>query len=298
MNATTWEYTSQEEYCLSRHPIAGTSCNDTALHITITAHLRTGTERGAQIVVVNNDKVAKIYDPLYCRWTSEWGYNGQKEDVVRAADQDYYREAVAYEELRGTDAEGNVTASYFGSWTMEVDGEHGQRRVALILIEYIQGRCMLDMDPTLLSEKQRKDAIARVLEADALLHYHGVDQADLHLRNILFAFQDPKILLAEVEFSLEKVRVVIIDFNVSEVYRLEGRKHAKLQGLKPLNPACLHCGLMGRYANAGWLSTEEARNGDWLWRRYKGDARYRDIKRAARARDTICSVDVPDAPLT
>ncbi|KAF2654344.1 hypothetical protein K491DRAFT_476803 [Lophiostoma macrostomum CBS 122681] len=296
-DSEAWDTVSQEEYCLSRHPIAGTNCNDTSLSITITAHLRTGNERSAQIVVVDDDRVAKIYDPLYYRWISPWGFNDEKEDVVRAADRDYYREAVAYEELRGTEAEGTITPSYFGSWTMTVHGERGPRTVALILMEHVKGSCMHDMDPQALPAAQRKEAIARVIEADALLHYHGVDHNDLHLRNILFAFQDPTLPLAAVDFKSPQVRVVLIDFNVSELYRLEERTCAKLEGSKPLNPACLHCGLMGQYTNAGWLSNDEARDGEWLWQRYKGDVRYKDIKRAARARNTIWSVDIPDSIL-
>jgi hypothetical protein len=88
---------SQLEYCLSRPPLGGNPISHETKTLNVTSIIRTGYNRGAQLVVVNEDTVAEIYDPLYYEYTNE---HDIKQDVVYDADGDYSCEAAAYIELQ------------------------------------------------------------------------------------------------------------------------------------------------------------------------------------------------------
>lgn len=177
-----WGRSARKEYCASRFPIPGTPAEGESLAVTITGHVRVGDGKGAQIVITDDDRVAKIYDPLYYPC---WGYRAIL-DVVGCSDYDYYHEATAYAELQGTDADAAIPR-YHGSHTMEVQDEIGPRKVAVILMEYIRGPCMLDVDVEALTPRQREDALAKVLEADVLVDHNGVWNDDLHPRNVMLS---------------------------------------------------------------------------------------------------------------
>ena len=55
---------SQTELCMSYPPLPGRTVSDQTTTLSITSIIRTGPRTGAQLVVVNNNTVAKIYDPL------------------------------------------------------------------------------------------------------------------------------------------------------------------------------------------------------------------------------------------
>ena len=76
---------TQLEYCLSRHPLEGSTCDDVTFTFKITEELRVGDGRGAQIVVANGNLVAKIYDPLYY---PAYKNSFKRDDVIMWADYD------------------------------------------------------------------------------------------------------------------------------------------------------------------------------------------------------------------
>ena len=66
------------------------------------------------------------------------------------ADKDYSQEAADYNELRGP-FEDTIIPKYYGSWScnITVDAPSGPRKrlVHLILMEFIDGVCIQDLDP-------------------------------------------------------------------------------------------------------------------------------------------------------
>jgi serine/threonine protein kinase len=230
--------------------------------VRITEDVRTGDYKNAQIVVMNENKIAKIHDPVY--YAHKFYEGGRIKvliDVVHAADKDFYREASAYAELQGTDAEGTVILRYYGSWTMEVHDEKGlPRTVALVLIEYIRGSCMRDVDVKALTQAHREDVVAKVLEADILLKHNGVCHRDLHPRNVIFSLLDSTGPLSPTDFSSPDLRITIIDSNMAKLSRLEGYEIGKLEGKKMDNPAWIHGSNISWAQYAGWLTKEDVTN--------------------------------------
>jgi hypothetical protein len=84
--------------------------------LTITSTIKTSHDRGTQVVVVNRNMVAKIYDPLYHIAFDKYG--GQQ-DVVEA-DRDYSREAAAFELLQKSPEERITIPAYCGTWTIDI----------------------------------------------------------------------------------------------------------------------------------------------------------------------------------
>jgi hypothetical protein len=113
--------------------------------------------------------IAKIYDPLYfdfhdcLRWD-------KYANVTDSADRDYITEVAAYSRLVGTPHPGNIAPEYYGSWTLSIplhgDGEKEVREVRLILMEYVSGKSMLDVDPSTLSEHERENIMIKLIEAN------------------------------------------------------------------------------------------------------------------------------------
>ena len=84
--------------------------------------------------------VAKIYDGVDYPLVD---YSGR--DCMYLADRDYSCEAAAYMSMPSL--RGSIVPHYFGSWTFSVEtGMAGHHRcVRLILLEHVDGECMLDM---------------------------------------------------------------------------------------------------------------------------------------------------------
>ncbi|KAK3299687.1 uncharacterized protein B0H64DRAFT_389285 [Chaetomium fimeti] len=89
--------------------------------------------------------VAKIFDPLY--YSSE-NQNPPEQPVATAleADSDYSTEAAAYVRRQKTGQMGAFAPKYYGSWTLSLPighcGVQHERRIRLLLVEYIDGVCM------------------------------------------------------------------------------------------------------------------------------------------------------------
>jgi hypothetical protein len=113
-----WKTSSQTETCLTRPPLDGTTNLNNFIELEITAELRTGDQKGAQLVVVKGNIVAKINNPLYYPAIDE--LYKTKKDVVKNADKDYCCEATAYHELSSSSLQGKVVPEHYESWATEV----------------------------------------------------------------------------------------------------------------------------------------------------------------------------------
>jgi serine/threonine protein kinase len=259
----------QLNYCLIQQPIEGRTLEE-SYTLTITETIRTGYIYGAQVVLVNGDIVAKIYDPLY---DDEYDPYQNKRDVVALSDGDYSRETAAYDELRRDPKAQRFIPEYYGSWTIDVptmvDGQTYTRHVRLILIEHITGTVMTDIQqPHLLPKHTRYAIMQKVLEAEALIFDAGVLHRDIAPRNVMLVSPSPTSSLNDPE-----VRVVIIDFNVSNVLRLctpvsAELKLASIQQQWPgriLSPVLRFWNGMENFAFKGWVNSRAAATNEWLW---------------------------------
>jgi hypothetical protein len=98
----------QEELCTSRQPLEGYTEYENEKHLIITSLIPTGVHCGPQLVVVDHQMVAKIYDPLF--------YNPYKyEDVIWYADKAYSCEAAAYEQLQKSNDISDIVPAFHGA---------------------------------------------------------------------------------------------------------------------------------------------------------------------------------------
>ncbi len=186
--------------------------------------------------------VAKIYDPLYYSFASKISESVPC-DVTWLADQDYTREAAAYQHLQSVKQTGAFAPWYFGSWTFTVDIRIGNkmltRPVRLILIEYIQGPSIRELySATRFDDAYRLEVLARILDGDAKLRLSGIYQRDLAARNVLLEW-DPDVPETAQPDTIP--RVVLIDYNNSVVYARTTRWRGVCDGMTlPPNPMWLH----------------------------------------------------------
>ncbi|KAK4247615.1 hypothetical protein C7999DRAFT_14393 [Corynascus novoguineensis] len=87
--------------------------------------------------------VAKIFDGFEYELVDEPGKYGS--DCMYRADMHYSREAATYASIPAR-FQGDIVPRYFGSWTFPLPTgvPHRHRWVRMILIEYVDGECMLD----------------------------------------------------------------------------------------------------------------------------------------------------------
>jgi hypothetical protein len=177
---------SQTEYYLAESVEDAQFDSHTKKELHIMSLVRVSSSHGAQLVVVNDDMVAKIYDPLYYNeYEGEW-----KQDVVKRAHDDYVREATAYDKLRTSTAAAQITPGFYGSWSTSIttpidDANTQDRTVRLILIEQLHGLCMRYINPLELRKRVRSKALMKVLDAEAVLFEAGIRHWDFHPRNII-----------------------------------------------------------------------------------------------------------------
>ena len=261
----------QIDYCLIRQPLEGRTLDESRV-LTITGTIRTGCSFGAQVVVVNGNIVAKIYDPLY---DAGGDCYDNKRDVVWLADGDYSRETAAYEELLASSDTLSLVPEYYGSWTIEVPTKVGDqtftRHVRLILVQHIKGTVMSTVQPQLLSRQTRSAIMEKILEAESLIFNAGVLHRDISPRNIMLV-----PLASNVSLDDPHLRVVIIDFNVSNVIRLSNAScHASddpspvsLQRKWPgklLGPVTRFWNAMEEFEARDWVNDEDGKANEWLW---------------------------------
>jgi len=283
----TWKEMSQLDTCLSRSSLGGQSITHVTRTMTITATIRSGYGRGAQILVMDNDMVAKVYDPLYYEFVSEYGYT---EPVVSDADGDYSREAAAYAELQLSQADVDMTPRYYGTFTIDIDtpanvhGNKQKRSVPLILLEHLRGHTMADIDPTTLTDGVRSAILKKAIIAESIIHHIGINHYDFCPRNIIILNFHQQATASNPEHIDKQVRIKVIDFNVATVRwhpKCEfqylhvrdgtGKKKSLSRMLSPIDRN--HGQMMEFYDWVPECTTAE----EWLWEQFHGDKRFRPV---------------------
>lgn len=282
--------------------------------LTITAPIAIGCDHGAQIVactVVPQGEgesrkpfqaAAKIYDPLYYRFFLSLA-SGPR-DTTWEADQDYSREAAAYEHLQKGGQTGSFAPEYYGSWTFSLpitsSGESYSRPVRLVLIELLQGTTIqntfIHNNPDLRAgkdalhypEEYRLEVLARAMDAVVWQWARGMDQGDFANRNVMLVADtaQPAAQVA-VKGGPALPRVVLIDYNQSTVFDLVVRegKHIYAGELLEHPSSPITSSWAGLDDNFGgwipdeWQETPELIR-EWLVRRFGGEdqrARYAPV---------------------
>ncbi|KAK4142592.1 uncharacterized protein C8A04DRAFT_29716 [Dichotomopilus funicola] len=305
----------QTELLLANPPLETADSPTSQIHtlsVTVTRELAVADDRDAQLVLCNIkpkspvddglpfQAVAKIYDPLYYSFPHKDAPSVPC-DVTWSADQDYSREAAAYEHLQTIGQAGSFAPKYFGSWTFTLSLQMGNakkktppqsRSVRLILIEYIPGKSLRELctgpAPTparMLSEAYRLEVLARILDGEATLRFKGINQRDLAARNVILTlFEDQMEGQPEEPNNMISPRVVLIDYNISVVYTKTKRKIIPYDGTTlPPNPMWTYWkdnlqGFDGWIPDA-WETNYRLRQ-EWLKERFGGDnlARYAPVE--------------------
>jgi hypothetical protein len=273
--------------------------------LSVTREIAVVDGRGAQLVLCTikskgpvghgpMQAVAKIYDPLYYSFSHK-DVASSPRDVTRLADQDYSREAAAYEHLRAVGQAGSFAPKYFGSWTFTVALRLGKtappqfRPVRLILIEYVPGKSIRELcagpapAAATFGEAYRLEVLAKILDADARLRFKGISQRDLAARNvILHAPPGPQGQALEKPNTIP--RVVLIDYNISIIYAKTVLKVGPYDDMTlPPNPMRIHWSESLQefrgWIPAAWENNPRLRQ-EWLKKRFGGDnlARYAPLE--------------------
>lgn len=257
----------QLDWCLEYRPSTGITHFDDMRRITFKEQIRTGNQRGAQVLLTDDGLVAKIYDPLFYRFTDT--FYDELIDVTAEADRDYIVEANAYSALLSAKVQGRIMPAYHGSWTFTVpldkDGQQYMREIRMILVEHICGTQMSHIDPDDLTAISKENIMRKVIEAETDLRIAGLEHHDFEPRNIVIASstQRNSSEMDETEVAaLEhpNLRICIIDFAMSCVYNLSGQQPVGTDFHSPLF----------RWAGAtiwceyGWLPPREEA-ADWMW---------------------------------
>ncbi|KAF1358459.1 hypothetical protein EJ07DRAFT_62715, partial [Lizonia empirigonia] len=279
-----WRSMSKEELCLTQpYILQGRTIAEETRLLTITSIIRAGQDCGPQLVVVNDNLVAKIYDPLYYEGVGEYRY---PENVVWHADSAYSREAAAYRHLNASNKVADLVPAFHGTWTIDVDSAlpHGgkmiraTRPVRLILMDHIQGRYMQSIKAQSLPARVRSCILKQCLDAEVRIYHAGVGHHDFSPRNIIIVGHDYNTPILEVK---------VIDFDLATVYdhsqftyrayrqaheSLEEQQHPKMQ-----SPLMRHFGRLAEFSCLGWCPGSDFGGEKWLWQQYRNDTRYRMV---------------------
>lgn len=210
---------SHEQLCHRYQARPGRILSSNPTRLKITAVIRSGVNQGAQVVVVNDSMVAKIYDPLFYDPKFCW-------TAVGAADREYSREAAAYTHLQRYPDLSDILPTYFGSYTAQmtatttIEGRSiaYEYPVHMILVEYIRGRCMRDARE-LVPRLARYDIFKQCMDADVRLRHAGVRHHFFCPRNII---------LVGTDFETPNVQVKIINFSQSIIFYHPRYKHKEV----------------------------------------------------------------------
>ncbi|KAG8157196.1 hypothetical protein KVR01_012904 [Diaporthe batatas] len=297
-------FTTQSEHVLRNPPINTIQRHGKAIEtaeLVIMEPLAIGDNRGAQVVSVSvtpsggKDSfcaVAKIFDAMYYPFRNqEWGH---AQDVVYLADVDYSREASAMALAEEIGEAGRSAPKFYGSWTfsLRVPGRSSDvrtRPVRLVLSELLEGPSMyklfrrtrvgsaVQMDAYHLPLEYRLEVVARVLEGRVRQLHGGLDQNDLAPRNIIIVphpdTQPPgREGLLE---SVDRLRVVLVDYRMSIVYRLSKWRSHPFEKLElPPNPM-ENFWDQSLYQFRGWIPPEwdqkPSLQQQWLVQRFGGN---------------------------
>ncbi len=123
--------------------------------------------------------MAKIFDPLY------QDHQQNEVDPFPYADTAYANEAAAYAKL--AHLHGGLVPSYYDSYTFDLYEPlaAAARAVRLVLIEYVHGRALGDLDPGHFSQRARRRIIGDLIDAETAVFAEGVIHRDLYPHNVL-----------------------------------------------------------------------------------------------------------------
>ncbi|KAH7412324.1 hypothetical protein DE146DRAFT_732620 [Phaeosphaeria sp. MPI-PUGE-AT-0046c] len=279
-----WKRMSQRDYCLSQQPLAGRTDLTSCRSMTITSIIRTGEHQGAQIAVINNDMVAKIYYPPY--YPPE-DIHATKNDVIADADGDYSREAAAFAQIQLSSEAKAVTPSFHGTWTTTIathversrdNALDSSRPVRFILMERCQGICLEDITAWELREEVRSMILKKTIIAETLLYDAGIHHRDLCPRNVMVEGLEYKE--SQVEVGDIDLRIKLIDFNIANVtthptYCGWNKPREPEYPLKLPSPITRYFGLMAEFSTRGWcVDGQNLEAANWLWEHFRDDDRY------------------------
>lgn len=281
---------SQLELCLAHPPTPGITYSEEARCIEIAKIIRGGQSCGAQTVLTVDGLVAKFYDPLYYDFGGDH-WEDSEIHVTGDADKHYITEVTAYSEMRGTSLEGSIMPAYHGSWTMDIpilfNGSRKNRKVRLILVEYIPGTSMHSLNPEDLTSQERDNIMIKVIEAKIDLLFMGLRHEDYEPRNIMLSLPE-----GSETYETGDLRICIIDYAISRFLKDSGRRAPVPEVYNPL----FYWTGQRQWSSWGWLPPRQEAI-DWMWKIWGNGGR--DGKYLAVERDSESifgnpkSVDVP-----
>lgn len=186
------------ELCLQHPPLPGVD-GSSSLELKIHDTIRIGDHHNAQVVVTEvltanpsvkglsqgQHVVAKLYDPMYI------DDDGFYINPFVVADKAYTWETAAYAAL--PDLHGSAIPHYYGSYSVDIPlgpkSTENKRSVRLILVEWISGSSMQQIDPASArySEKACQNIMKSIVEFETLVYSRDIFLRDLHPRNVMFA---------------------------------------------------------------------------------------------------------------
>jgi hypothetical protein len=151
--------------------------------------------------------VAKIFDPLY--------HDHQQDDTdpFLLADAAYANEAAAYAKLAAL--QGGVVPRYYGAYTFDLWQPSdaalaltaaAPRAVRAVLVEYVRGRTLRDLDPRRFSQRARQRIISDIIDAETAVFAAGVFHRDVYPRNVLVVDDALPLLLSSTHFDSEEAQ--------------------------------------------------------------------------------------------
>lgn len=202
---------------------------------------------------------------------------------MHQADEDYEKEAAAYERLQKHGTTGSFAPDYYGSWTFRlpitVGGRLQHRSVQMILIETLNGVSIQDTrvlnnsdrgegtDSFHYPEEYRLEVLSRAMDGYVKQLKIGLDQCDFTGRNVMLvanSTEDDKVA------GLILPRVVLVDYNIADVVKMP---HEQADWL-PANLAAVFWNEYLWQDFGGWVPKEWhnwVTQQDWLLQRFNGD---------------------------
>lgn len=200
--------------------------------------------RGAQLVRCRLDSdperilVAKIFDAFYYH-----GGRGTPNNTVPMTDNDYSREAAAYEVLHDANVDGRIVPRYYGSWTFDLpvpeklqllgypdtkEPFEPTRPVRMVLYEWIDGISMIELVKDESKVKSippevRLEILAKGMEIVCTVEHLGVKHNDWAPRNVILSPGPAAGFPAsESGWTISSLPAVyLIDFNIADLTRSE-----------------------------------------------------------------------------
>ncbi|KAL1875021.1 hypothetical protein Plec18167_005689 [Paecilomyces lecythidis] len=249
--------------CLLHPPLAG-SDGPMELDLEISWPLSVGrSNHRAQLVAVdvaNADEhaavlgqgkrlVAKIYDPLYAT------AKDNDFDPFLLMDKNYTHEAAAYTRL--PELQGSSIPRYYGSFSLEIPTSRSMSRwIRLIMIEFIPGSPMQDIDPGSLSQYHRQRIMKTIIDFTTEIYQRDMVHEDLCPRNIMIINEGTK-----------EQKVVFVDFEDMRFTRTaygNPEQEARFFPKTYVSPLLKwHKARKPAYRFGGWV--------DWSWQRWLKD---------------------------